>query len=146
MVRAFRKEGPDLLFSSAQADDRKAPREIRRASLSPKDIRRNISFRRLLAGCDSAHRAYARASSAVYADIGIDGVNITLFNRSGRAFALAGAACNAVGLRNLVSHFNYPFKCYCCLSCLFLPGKDMQKYLILFRKSRFGLIFATTGP
>ena len=53
---------------------------------------------------DGAHRASVDAGTAVDADIGIDGIDVTFLDSSGRAFALAGTASDANVSRNLVSH------------------------------------------
>ena len=67
-------------------------------------------IQRLFFRGDCTHRANACASSAVDAYVRVDAVNITFLDCSGRAFTLTCAACYAVGLRNFVSHFQYPLK------------------------------------
>lgn len=72
--------------------------------------RMDKKIQRLFFRGDCTHRANACASSAVDAYVRVDAVNITFLDCSGRAFTLTCAACYAVGLRNFVSHFQYPLK------------------------------------
>ena len=61
-------------------------------------------MRSLFAGSDGSGGASLSAGTAVDADIGIDGVNITLFDCTGRALALAGTTSYASIGRDFVSH------------------------------------------
>ena len=82
-----------------------------------------------LSGADGAHGASVRASTAIHADIGIDMVNVAFAYSSGRAFSKACSACNAVSLRNFVSH-SLGFKKFVSAN-VGIFGK-MAKYLINF--------------
>ena len=53
---------------------------------------------------DSTHRASVSASSATYACIRIDAINITFEDCSVGAFSLTCAACDTIFFVNLVNH------------------------------------------
>jgi hypothetical protein len=67
-------------------------------------LRENLSRRR-----DRASRARGRASTAVNALLGVNGISIASDDSFRRAGILAATAANASGSINLVCHFNVSF-------------------------------------
>ena len=82
-----------------------------------------------LSGADGTHGAGVGAGTAIHADVGIDMVNVAFADSSGRALSKACSACNAVSLRNFVSHSS-GFKKFVTAN-VGIFGK-MAKYLINF--------------
>ena len=58
----------------------------------------------LLRRSDGTHRADVGASAAVYAEVGVDAVNVAFADGALRAFADAGSASGAKIFTNFVSH------------------------------------------
>ena len=65
----------------------------------------------LLRRSDGTHRADIGASAAVYAEVGVDAVNVAFADGALRAFADAGSAGDAGVFVNFVSHFLYLLVC-----------------------------------